>query len=107
MEDFDRYVIKVYVEDLLIGYVKKLGRIKDGKRSFSITKKINSAIYYQNIIACDIAKNTLEIPYDMKSINNSKYKFEIYKIGILDHRKNKLKIIKKSTILNKILNIFK
>jgi hypothetical protein len=39
MEDFDRYVIKVYVEDLLIGYVKKLGRIKDGKRSFSITKK--------------------------------------------------------------------
>jgi hypothetical protein len=95
MEDFDRYVIKVYVEDLLIGYVKKLGRIKDGKRSFSITKKINSAIYYQNIIACDIAKNTLEIPYDMKSINNSKYTFEIYKINIKDIRISKLKKLKK------------
>ena len=106
MEDFDKYVIRIYRNDIFEGYVKKF-KNNNNKKLFVTTKHINSAIYYQTIIACDVARIGLYNSYvDFKS-DNENYTFEIYKINIKEIRKSKLKSLYKTNILDRIKTLLK
>ena len=93
MCDFDKYVIKIYRDDIFFGYVKTITKSPTSTH-FTKTKDVNKALYYISIVDCNIDKTYLEINYHLSMFYAGDYTFEIHKIDIKDIRKSKLKKIK-------------
>jgi len=87
--EFDEYILKVYHDNIFLGYIKRYEKYRDGKFIFYITKKIERALYHLTIVDCDILKCKLDSFKDVL-IYDDNYIFEVFKINNQEIRKLKL-----------------
>ena len=87
--EFDEYILKVYHDNIFLGYIKRYKKYRDGRIRFYITKKIESALYHLTIVDCDRLKFILEVFKDTTRYDDN-YNFEVFKINNQEIRKLKL-----------------
>lgn len=90
MTELGNYVLRVYLEDKFVGYVKTYRLHRNYKYRFEKTKNISNAWLTNNKIVCDQAKDKLTLFGD-NLYNN--FKFEITKVTEQELRKSKLYLL--------------
>jgi hypothetical protein len=97
MIKLSRYIVKIYRDDIFLGYVKSYRKYINGKYRFEKTKNIFNALSYISIVECNSLKNKLTLRRDMLIYNNSYY-FKVDIITEQEIRKSKIKILDKIKI---------
>ena len=95
----NNYIIKIYRDNIFIGYVRSYRKRRNGKYRFEKTKNISLALEYTN--STGLADNvTMKLNSSMidKLYYKGSYCFKVSKITDKEIRKSKLNILEKVKI---------